>query len=492
MSKIALYIRLSVEDRLNIDESESIVNQRLYLRDFVSKNKEFKIYEVEEYVDDGYSGMNEKRPAFQKMLEDVKAGLVKVIIVKDLSRFMRDYIAIGDYLENIFPFLGVRFISINDGYDSQQETGNGTELDVQFKSLLYDFYSKDTSEKIISVTNAMRKQGKFLSALAPFGYMKDPNDKHKIIIDEKTAWIVKKIYSLALDGVSIGEITRTLNRESIIVPSERKRELSASYKGQNNKKMTWTQGTVLSILRNENYTGTYVYNRKAKNISTGGKAKNVPKEKWCRVYDNHEAIISIYDFEKVQEIKAKRRFIKGTNKDYKWYVKSPLQGFLRCSICNNSLACVKNETETKTKGNTILRYFYCRTCRGNSIYGKSSKADILEEQVFAEIKTRFDIEKEKTKPKVNAKVLENNIEKLKIKKMNVFEKYKLGKISKDKFKNEKLKIENEIYKLEEQIKLSRFEVQEEIKGDVLTREMVEKYIDFIICSKNKVESITWK
>ena len=132
MSKIALYIRLSVEDQMKKDESESIINQRYFLNDFLDRNDEFKSFQREEYIDDGYTGTNEKRPSFQRMLEGVKNGKINAIIVKDLSRFMRDYISLGDYLENIFPFLGIRFIAINDGYDSDKEKGNAKNVNELF------------------------------------------------------------------------------------------------------------------------------------------------------------------------------------------------------------------------------------------------------------------------------------------------------------------------------------------------------------------------
>ena len=148
MSKIALYIRLSVEDQMKKDESESIINQRYFLNDFLDRNDEFKSFKREEYVDDGYTGTNEKRPSFQRMLEEVKSGKINTIIVKDLSRFMRDYISLGDYLENIFPFLGIRFIAINDGYDSDKEKGMEQTLISSFKGLLYDFlYKRYFTEK---------------------------------------------------------------------------------------------------------------------------------------------------------------------------------------------------------------------------------------------------------------------------------------------------------------------------------------------------------
>ena len=211
MTKIALYIRLSVEDQMKKEESESIINQRSYLNDYLNRYDEFKEFQREEFVDDGYSGTNEKRPAFQRMLEEVKTGQVKIIIVKDLSRFMRDYIVLGDYLENIFPFMGIRFIAINDGYDSAKEKGNGTDLDVQFKGLLYDFYSKDIAQKVKSVTTELKKQGKYLGWSPPLGYMKDPSDKHKIIVDKETAWIVRKVFDLALEGISTRKIAAIMS-----------------------------------------------------------------------------------------------------------------------------------------------------------------------------------------------------------------------------------------------------------------------------------------
>ncbi len=491
MNKLALYIRLSMEDRFNNDESESVVNQRLFLRDYISSHKEFKVYSIEEYIDDGYSGTNENRPAFQKMLNDVKSGDIKLIIVKDLSRFMRDYIGIGDYLGNIFPFLGVRFISINDGYDSLNENGNGIEFDVQFKSLLYDFYSKDISEKVSSVSNSLRNQGKFLSAQAPFGYIKDPNDKHKLIIDKNTAWIVKRIYKMLLDGASIGEITRTLNKENVIVPSERKRELSQK-KGDFDKfivKKTWSNGTVNSILSNENYTGVYVFNRREHSFKSGKKYKKIPKDKWLRIYDSHEAIISAEDFNRVQDIKSRKKFAE--NNGNEWYLKSPLQGFLRCNICDHYLTCVKTSNKTKTMGTRVYRYFSCRHCKENNIYGNSSKASVLEELVFSAIREHFDISLNDTKVVVDISVLEKDIENLQNKKMNYYEQYKLNKISKDDFKNIKIKIDDSIHMIQEEINHNKVIPDNEL-DDKLTRNIMSKYIDSVVCGKNSIEKINWK
>ena len=501
MSKIALYIRLSVEDGIGREESESIIHQRMYLNDFLDKNTEFKNFQREEYIDDGYSGTNEKRPSFQRMLEEVKTGKIQAIVVKDMSRFMRDYISLGDYLENIFPFLGIRFIAINDGYDSAKEKGNGTDIDVQFKSLLYDFYSKDISQKVKTVMTELKKQGKFLAWSPPFGYMKSPKDNHSIIVDDETAWIVKKIFNLALEGVSSRKIAEILNKEKIPTPCKRKSEITNNdfnynvLQTKDRKRPTWTNGNVIDILANENYTGTYVFNMQEKSILKPDSFKFRPKEEWGRVPNNHEALVSMEDFLKVREILAKNCFMQGENTDYEWYTKSPLQGFARCPVCNHILPCMKNVRQTKTKGERIHYYFSCRICRCNGVKKKQSRAKDLEEQVFAAIKEKYGNETEETVQKKDSyKELERKVENLENKKLKSFDKYKLGNISRSKFIEMKAKLDKEIESLKVRIKIIKDEESkyQDIREDVLTREMMEKYIKSVICGHNEVLKIEWK
>lgn len=497
MSKIALYIRLSVEDQMDRDESESITNQRSLLNNYLDKITEFQGFQREEFIDDGYSGTNDKRPSFQRMLDEVKNGIVKTIIVKDLSRFMRDYIVLGDYLENIFPFMGVRFIAINDGYDSAKEKGNGTDLDVQFKGLLYDFYSKDISQKVKSVANELKKQGKFLAWSPPLGYMKDPNDKHKIIIDEETAWIVRKVFDLALEGISTGKIAMLMNEENIPTPNKRKSELTnMDYKyniisTETREEPTWTFGTVAHILSNENYTGTYVFNMQEKSVLKPGSFKMNPKEEWGRVENHHEPIISKEDFDKVQQIKEQNRFLKGKNTDYPWRNKSPLQGFARCPTCNHILTLTQSKTVRKDGIIKYFKYFRCRICKCNNLEHKSSKVEILEEKVLSLIKEKYGEVEINKNESVSVKDLEKRIAKLQDKKMANFEKYKLGKMTKAKFVESKSKIDDEIEELEVKIKLSST-TEEVVTDNELTREMMEKYIDSVICEDSIVQKIIWK
>lgn len=497
VSKIALYIRLSVEDVMKVDESESIINQRLYLNDYVRQNNEFNGFEVEEFVDDGYSGTHENRPSFQRMLSEVKLGKIQVILVKDLSRFMRDYIALGDYLENIFPFLGIRFIAINDGYDSLKEKGNGTDLDVQFRSLLYDFYAKDISTKVKTVTTELKKQGKFLGWSPPLGYMRDPENKYKIIIDEETAWIVKKIFNLALEGLSTRKIASIMNTEKIPTPNIRKKELTnMTYDkkiilSKTRKGSTWSHGTILKVLDNELYTGTYVFNMFEKSQYKTGNSRIKPKDEWGRVENHHEAIIPREDFEQVQKLKQRKCFLERKNTDYEWRMKSPLQGFAKCPSCNHILTLLQTKNVLATGEVKKYRYFFCQTCKINNVHHRNSNVDILEHEVLEQIKSKYDLTGKSTSNKGNCSDLEVELEKIKNKKLSNFEKYKNGIITKEKFIELKKSLEKEILLLEEELACNEKE-EVVLPTSDLTRELMEKYIVEMSCEASQVQKIVWK
>ncbi|NMD38231.1 MAG: recombinase family protein [Christensenellaceae bacterium] len=495
MSKIALYIRLSVEDQIKDKESESIISQRMYLNDYLDQNAELKHLVRVEYVDDGYSGTNENRPSYQRLLKDVKLGQITNIVVKDMSRFMRDYITLGDYLENIFPFLGVRFIAINDGYDSTKEVGNGVDIDVQFKNLMYDFYAKDASAKVKAVKRTLNEQGKIQSWNPPYGYMKDPEDKHKIILDKETAWVVKKIYELYLEGLSTRKINDYLNEHKIITPAQRKFELTKMDYSQRyatiKDRPAWNFSSVIDILNDEIYIGTYVHSRVDKSLVNGTKEKSkyLPKEDWGRVYDNHEPIISKRVFEEVQSIKATKNF-KGRNTDYKWHQHSPLQGFLYCPECGHLLSCQKTTKKRKMKPDKIHRYFRCRYCKNDGVKIKGSNADKLEPLVFEALKDKFDIS---TESHVQEKKLINYdelIHDLESKKLAFYEKYKLGKMTRLDFIEEKQSFDSKIKNMkEEQSKV--MVKQEKIQEEKLTRDLMEKYVKKVIVRGNEILKIEW-
>lgn len=496
MSKIALYIRLSVEDQIKVKESESIISQRMYLNDYLNQNAELKHLERVEYVDDGYSGTNENRPSYQRLLEDVKSGQVTNIIVKDMSRFLRDYITLGDYLENIFPFLGIRFIAINDGYDSIKETGNGVDLDVQFKNLMYDFYAKDASAKVKSVKQTLNEQGKIQSWNPPYGYMKDPEDKYKIVPDEETSWVVKKIYELYLEGLSTRKIKDYLNEHKIITPAQRKLQLT---KMDYSKRYTaikdnpaWNFSSVIDILADEIYTGTYVYSRVDKSLVNGTKEKSkyLPKEDWGRVVNNHEEIISKDVFDEVQELKASKRF-KDKNTDYKWHNHSPLQGFLYCPECGHVLAMTRSKRQRKDGTVKEHRYFRCRYCKNDGVKIIGSNADKVEPLVLEAIKVKYDISSEIQEQKkylIDSDVL---IQDLESKKLASYEKYKLGKMTRLDFIEEKKKLNDEIDALKNE-QSKKVVQQANIHEEKLTRKLMEKDIKSIIVRGNQILKIEWK
>lgn len=489
MSKIALYIRISVEEFGDRIESESISSQRLLITDYILKDKELKTYEKVEYVYDGYSGTNINRPSFASLMENIKQGKINCIIVKDISRFLRDYILIGDYLENIFPFLNVRFISINDGYDSFKEKGNGTDLDIQFKRLLYDFYSKDVSDKVKISMNIQKKQGKFLAWSLPYGYMKNPTDKYSIVIDEVVAPVVREIFNLYLDGLATRKIAKIMNEKGYITPSVRKKQITNmdySYITLDymDKKSSWTNGTITDILMNENYTGTYVFNMQPKTEVGGSKARFLPKEKWERVPNNHEPIISYEVFNKVSELKNKNSFMSGKNTDYKWYQKSPLQSFVRCKHCGHILSCHTTRRKKKDGSPYVVSYFRCRICPQRGEASNSVRADKIESSIFNLLKGRYNIEIENTTT-VEDTIKEINQE---IKKDLAYEKYKLGKISREKFIDTKKSFESEMDMLNTKLEVLFKKSVQDTKIDKLTRDVVEKYIESIYaCDKEIIE-----
>lgn len=194
MEQIAMYLRLSKKDEFIRDESNSITNQRAFIRNYINKDKTLRKMNALEFVDDGYTSKNMDRPDMQRMLDFLKRKQINCVIVKDCSRFSRDHIEQGKYIEQILPFMGVRFIAINDNYDSSDYVGGIGEIDVAFKGNLYDFFSEEQSVKVSTTLDAKRGSGKYISAFAPYGYMKSPVDKHKLVVDEYAGQIVKRIF----------------------------------------------------------------------------------------------------------------------------------------------------------------------------------------------------------------------------------------------------------------------------------------------------------
>ena len=301
--RVAMYLRLSNEDGDLADsgkaESESISNQRGMLRNFIDSRPEFSGWEVCEFCDDGWSGKNFDRPAFLEMMEEVKRGQVQCIIVKDLSRFGRDYLVVGNYISRVFPFLGVRFIAVNDGFDSARPQDIDS-LDTAFKALIYDLYSRELSAKVKNAKRKRAEKGLFLSPYAPYGYKKDPKDNHHLIVNEEAANIVRRIFALTIDGVGLTEIAAMLNREGIPTPMQYKMAAGCSRKHWTSRHEDnfWTKYTINTILRDERYTGKCIYGKSEREIVGKRNAAKRSRAEWVIVNGTHEGIVSKEDFRK--------------------------------------------------------------------------------------------------------------------------------------------------------------------------------------------------
>ncbi len=375
--KAAAYLRLSKEEYNNEKESNSIINQRQIIDNYLKEHKEYKL--VDYYVDDGYSGTNFDRPEFQRMLEDIKNKKIDVIIIKDLSRLGRNYIETGNFVEVVFPAMGVSVISVDENYEMDSLDYYGSDY-VPLKNLFNDMYAKDISKKVRSSLIVKKHNGEFVGKLAPYGYIKDSKDKHKFLIDKNVSHIIKKIFDMILDGKSRKEVADFLNQNDILTPSE--------YLNINtNKDVTvmkkWNSEMVNSILRNENYTGTLFQGKKRKLNYRVNKKINIDKENWIVTENHHEAIINKEKFDKVQDILDRQTKV---NKDGSIDI---LSGFLKCKCCGS------NMLKRSSKGKV---YYYCsnyyrkKSCENN----KSTSKSVLEEFIKKELKitdiTRLNID----------------------------------------------------------------------------------------------------
>lgn len=324
---IAIYIRLSKGDGKGNAESNSIAIQRILLQGYVAKH--FKDCDIIEFCDDGYTGTNFVRPGIQAMLEMARDGKIDCIIVKDFSRFARDYIELGAYLEQIFPFMGVRFISVNDDYDSADDKSSLADIHLNFRNLLYDLYSKDLSRKVRSSLTVRKEKGVYVSANSPFGYEKNPKDRHGLLIEEDEAEIVRKIFSLTVKGYTSIEIARLFNKTGVKTPIEFKIEKGKTRRVPKGERFLWNSGTICSILRNEVYIGNIVQKKYTKEF-VGGKNRLNPRADWLVSYHHHEPIIEKEVFEKVQKG-------RGGKRPPKCHSTHPLIGKLVCGCCKKSL-----------------------------------------------------------------------------------------------------------------------------------------------------------
>ncbi len=349
-----LYLRLSREDGDKF-ESDSISSQKDILLDYVSKNDDLSVYDI--YIDDGYSGTNFNRPRFKDMEDDLRAKKIDCIIVKDLSRFGRNSIEIGNYLTILFPYLRTRFICINDNVDSYLDPESLDNLSTKFKNLINDEYCRDISLKVKSTLTMKRECGQFIGSFASYGYKKDLEDKHKIVIDEEAAENVRKIFSMFIGGESIRAIVRYFNQEKIVPPGLYKKLKNPKFNSKRvTDKSTWTQRTVRRILTNGMYVGDMVQNV-MNNISYRiQKCRAVDKENYIVVKDTHEPIVSREDFATVENL-----LLRDTRESPKTQELNVLSGFIKCGDCKRGMIRKKMNNGWKD-----YAYYICSTYKNKS------------------------------------------------------------------------------------------------------------------------------
>lgn len=468
---VAIYIRLSREDG-DKEESDSVGNQRKLLTEYVAKKDDFILYDV--YVDDGYSGTNFNRPSFQRMIADIEDGKVNCVVVKDLSRFGRDYIDTGRYLERYFPELGVRFISVTDSIDSMKQA---YDMLLPIKNIFNEQYARDISKKIQATVKSKQKAGEFIGAFTSYGYKKSPVDKNKLVIDDYAADVVRRIFSLYIQGYGKQRIAKLLNAEGILCPAEYKKVNGENYKNCNRLESTtyWSYSTINSILHREMYVGNMVQGTKHQRMRS--KQKKMPKEEWIIVENTHEPIIDKATWEKAQSLlqKRTRELDLETNKNI-------FAGFVKCGDCGRAMT--KNMWRRADGSKTYS--LYCGTYKRN---GKqyctphTLPMAVLEDIVLGDLKAivdsvdnlkelvqsqSFTASKVKRIADTELSKIKAELERVKRLKKSIYEDYREELISEEEFLSYR-----EDYLKKEELYSKQIEALEEKKKDNVTEDVFE-------------------
>lgn len=384
----AIYLRLSKEDgdssfSEDSHESNSISNQRLLIMDYLKKHPEITV--VGEYCDDGYSGANFERPQFQKMIDAVKDGTINCIVVKDLSRFGREYIDSGNYLQKIFPMLGVRFIAINDGYDNAQPGAAEADLIIPFKNLMNDSYCRDISIKVRTNLDVKRRSGQFVGSKVVYGYMRAPDNKNQLIVDPDAAPVVRDIFKWKLEGLSPAQIADRLNEDGILSPIEYKKANGSKQRTvfQRRPQALWSAVAIYRILGNELYTGTLV---QGKTTTPNHKVKKTvvkDKSEWARTENAHEAIIPAPQFDLVQRI-----MLDDTRSPVGAKGVHPFSGKVYCADCGSAMV-----RKISHCGGQEYAYFLCSGHKKDKRFCSSHciRESVVYETVLAVIQAHISV-----------------------------------------------------------------------------------------------------
>lgn len=458
--KIGAYIRLSREDEdIRGMNSESVEMQKRMIDKHIKGLEEAEL--IGYYIDDGYSGTSLDRPDFRRLQADYENKVINCIIVKDLSRLARNNEDAGKLIFVIFPFYNIRFISVNDKVDSYLVPNSVHNLTIHFKNIMNDEYSRDLSKKVRSASAARRKKGEFLGAFAPYGYKKDKEDIHRLVIDEEVAHCVKLIYEKLIEGMNYTQIARELTDLGAPTPLVHKKKNHPKFGLPKEFEVKlWSATTVKSILTSDVYIGNLTQSKYAKVSYKSQKVRMQDKREWITVENTHEAIISKDDFDRVQEIiKAKAR------KQSQSKHQNALAGIIKCGRCKRAMAI------TEYRGKDAYRAYYCTTyhkhknlCERNRINVSVIEKTILEVlnqhvQLCVEMsKTLAFINDKKEKQTVSfdkaAKITD-----LKQKKTALYQDYKSGNITENDYKEKRVQLDSVISALES--------VEETSKSDIV-------------------------
>lgn len=363
--RTAVYARLSVEDSKNPD-CDTIENQLSLVRNYIESKPYLR--QTAEYIDNGVSGTRFDRPEFMRMVADMRAGEIDCIVVKDLSRLGRNYLEAGDYLEKIFPFFGVRFIAVTDGYDSINPNTADDGLIVPLKNLINEAYAKDMSKKVSTAIDIKQRQGKFIGCRAAYGYMKSPEDKNLLIVDREVSHIVVRIFECKAEGMGNGSIAKMLNDEGIASPMRYKYEKGLT-KNKRYAESLWNDGTIATIIVNPVYIGDMEQGTQKEAMHMGIKKHRIKKEDRIYVAGTHEPVVSRELFDKVQELVEERKQQVIASRGKYDNVEKKGNKFDRILFCGDCGGRLKFYRRVNNRSRNV-RVYYDYLCPNSESYGE--------------------------------------------------------------------------------------------------------------------------
>lgn len=490
---IALYIRLSVEDEKT--ESLSIPNQRLILREKAMSLPEWNGAEILEFVDNGHTGTNFERPAVQKLLEMANLGKINCIMVKDLSRFGRNSIETGYFIEKVFPLYHIRFIAVSDNFDSAELNGDTGGVDMAFKYLINECYSRDMSIKSKSAKLARFKRGEYQSVVCPYGYQKSEDGRMKP--DEETADNVRQIFQWAADGLSAGAIARKLSEMKILTPAEYKASKGKNYHDISRTNGVWCRSAVLRILEDERYTGMYIMGKKHSAEVGSYKMIRNDESEWIKIPDHHTPIISKELFE---QAKAKiRKF--SVNKKPREYL---MKGKVFCGCCDHAMNR-QNDRWYICRYGEIGTDKGCQSARISVKDLERTVFDTIRSQAQCFIDTDADIKIRAEKSALELNGYEQKLKLLQESKRELYEQYILGILDIDTYKSKKAELEIQLADMKhlcsvvaDKAKTAQEDYEESIKNaeiaasidgaDSLTKALVDQLVERVyVFPNNRIE-----